>query len=139
MLFAFSIDTLKILIIVIFNSLIISQSVSYLSLVLILALSLHTIFSHCFFFRVSCSLLKVRCDVLGNKLGQKAFGGFPGSSVVKNPPANAGDSGDACSIPGLERSPGGGNGNLLQYSYLENVMDRGAWRATVHGVAKSWA
>ena len=57
--------------------------------------------------------------------------------VVKNPPANAGDARDACSILGLGRSPGVGNGNLLQYSYLENSMDRGTWLATVHGVAKS--
>ena len=57
--------------------------------------------------------------------------------VVKNPPANAEDVRDMGSIPGLGRSPGGGHGNLLQYSCLENPMDRGAWRATVHGVAKS--
>ena len=56
--------------------------------------------------------------------------------VVKNPPANAGDI-VAGSIPGLGRSPGGGHGNPLQYSYLENLMDRGVWRATVHRVAKS--
>ena len=61
--------------------------------------------------------------------------GFP---VVKNPPANAGDTGDVGSIPGLERSPGGGHGNPLQYSCLESSMDRGDWQATVHGVAKSW-
>ena len=61
-----------------------------------------------------------------------------GGSMVKNPPANAGDTGDACSIPGWGRSPGGGNGNPLQYSCLENPMDRGAWQATVHGVTKSW-
>ena len=48
--------------------------------------------------------------------------------VVKNPPANAGDVRDTGSIPGLGRSPGEGNGNLLQYSCLENSMDRGAWR-----------
>ena len=60
--------------------------------------------------------------------------GFPGDSVVKNPPANAGDAG---SIPGSGRSPGGGNGNPLQYSCLENSMDTGTWWATVHGVAKS--
>ena len=60
--------------------------------------------------------------------------GFPGGSVVKNPPANAGDAG---SIPGLEGSPGEGNGNPLQYSCLENPTDRGAWQATVHGVAES--
>ena len=53
--------------------------------------------------------------------------------VVKNPPANVGDTGDAGSIPGSGRSPGVGNGNLLQYSYLGNTMDRGAWQATVHG------
>ena len=57
--------------------------------------------------------------------------------VIKNPPANAGDIRDAGSIPMSERSPGGGHGNSLQYSCLENPMDRGAWRATVLGVAKS--
>ena len=57
--------------------------------------------------------------------------------MVKNPPANAGDVRDAGSMPGLGRSPGGGHGNPLQYSCLENPMDRGAWWATVHGVAKS--
>ena len=56
---------------------------------------------------------------------------------VKNLPANAGDTRDTSLIPGFGRSPGEGNGNLLQYSYLESSMDRGAWRATVHGVAKS--
>ena len=58
-------------------------------------------------------------------------------SVVKNPPASAGDARDAGLIPGLGRSPRGGNGNPLQYSCLENPTDRGAWWATVHGVAKS--
>ena len=55
--------------------------------------------------------------------------------VVKNPPANAGGDG---LIPGSGRSPGGGNGNPLQYSCLENPVDRGAWWATVHGVAETW-
>ena len=59
--------------------------------------------------------------------------GFPGDSVVKNPLANTGDQG---SIPGLGRSPAEGNANSLQYSCLENSLDRGAWWATVHGVAK---
>ena len=59
--------------------------------------------------------------------------GFPGCSVVKNPPANAGDTG---SIPGSGISPEEGNGNPLQYSCLGNPMDREAWRATVHGVAQ---
>ena len=54
--------------------------------------------------------------------------------MVKNLPANAGDTG---SIPGLARSPGKGHGNPLQYACLENPMNRGAWRATVHGVLKS--
>ena len=58
--------------------------------------------------------------------------------MVKNPPANAEARGDAGSIPGSGRSPGGGNGNPLQYSCLENSMDRGVWRATIHGVARSW-
>ena len=61
--------------------------------------------------------------------------GFPGASLVKNPPANAGDSG---SVPGSGKFPGEGNGNLLQCSCLGNPMDREAWRATVHGVAKQW-
>ena len=56
--------------------------------------------------------------------------------VVKNPPTNAGDIRDAGSIPGLGRCPGEGNGNPPQYSCLENIMNRGAWRATVHGVNK---
>ena len=59
---------------------------------------------------------------------------IPRGSVVKNPAANAGDLG---SIPGPGRSPGGGNDNPLQYSCLENPMDRGGWQATGHGVAKS--
>ena len=63
----------------------------------------------------------------------------PGASLVarmgKNPPANAGDLG---SVPGLGKYPGEENGYPLQYCCLENPMDRGAWRATVHGVAKSW-
>ena len=57
--------------------------------------------------------------------------------VVKNPPADAGDTRDAGLIPGSGRSPGGGNGNPLQYSCLETPMDRGAWWAIVHGVTKS--
>ena len=61
--------------------------------------------------------------------------GFPGGSEVKASACNAGDLG---SIPGLGRSPGEGNGNPLQYSCLENPMDRGAWWAIVHGVTKSW-
>ena len=58
--------------------------------------------------------------------------------MVKNLPANAGDIRDTGLIPGSERFAGEGNGNPLQYSCMENSMDRGAWWATVHGVAKSW-
>ena len=60
---------------------------------------------------------------------------YPGGSVGKNLPASA----DMDLIFGLGRSSGEGNGNPLQFSYLENPMDRGGWQATVHGVAKSWA
>ena len=63
--------------------------------------------------------------------------GFPGGAVVKKPPANAGDARDVGSIPGLGKSLEEGNGNPLQYSYLGYPMDRGAWQATVHGVAKT--
>ena len=63
--------------------------------------------------------------------------GFPAGAVVENPPVNAGDTGDVGSIPGMGRSPGGGSGDPLQYSCLENPLDRGAWWATFHGVAKS--
>ena len=59
---------------------------------------------------------------------------LPGGSVVKNLPANAGDEG---LIPGSGRAPGKGNGNPLQYSFLENPMDRGAWWATMHRIAKT--
>ena len=60
---------------------------------------------------------------------------FPGGTVVKNPPAN---SGNECSIPRSGRSPGGKNGNPLEYSYQENSMDRGAWKAVIHEVAQNW-
>ena len=59
--------------------------------------------------------------------------GFPGGSMLKNLSANAGDMG---SIPGLGRAPGEGNGNPLQYSFLENTVDGRAWWATVRGIAK---
>ena len=63
---------------------------------------------------------------------------FPGGSVVKNMPANAGDAGDSGLIPGLGGSPGGGHGNPHLYSCLEDPVDRKAWWTTVHGVANSW-
>ena len=65
------------------------------------------------------------------------FVGFPDGSVVKNPLINAGGTEGTGSIPGPGRSPRGGKGNPLQYSCLENPMDREVWQATVHGVAKS--
>ena len=64
--------------------------------------------------------------------------GFPSGSAVKESTCNAGAVGDVGSIPELGISPGGGYGNPLQYSCLDNPMDRGAWWATVHRVAKSW-
>ena len=62
---------------------------------------------------------------------------FPGGALVKNSPANAGDIRDTGSIPGSGRSPGGGHGNPLQYSCLQNPMDRGAWWAAIHRVPES--
>ena len=59
------------------------------------------------------------------------------AAAVKNPPADAGDPGDAVLIPGSGRSPGGGNSNALQYYCLKNPMDRGAWWTIAHGVAQS--
>ena len=70
-----------------------------------------------------------------DRLPTPVFLGFPGGSDWKESVCNAGD---LASIPGLGRSPGRRHGNPLQYSCLENPMDRGAWRATVDGVTKSW-
>ena len=66
------------------------------------------------------------------------IGGFPGNTVVKYLPANAGDARDTGSVSGLRRFSRGGHGNPLHYSCLENLMDRGAWQVTVNRVAKSW-
>ena len=63
--------------------------------------------------------------------------GYPGGPMVKNLSANVGDARDVGSIPGLGKSPGRGHGDPLQYSCLENSMDRGAWWATIHGVTES--
>ena len=62
--------------------------------------------------------------------------GFPGGTVVKGSLASAGDAGDVGSTPGLGRTPGVGKGNPLQYSCVESSIDRGAWRAIVHGITK---
>ena len=75
---------------------------------------------------------------MGEEIKENLFAILCSSSVVKNLPASIGDAGDMGSIPGLGRSPGEGNDNPLQCSCLENPLDRGAWQATVHGVAKSW-
>ena len=70
-------------------------------------------------------------------LGSEIIPGFPGGAVVKNLPANVGDTRDVGLIPGSGRSPGEGNGNPLQYSCLENSMDTGAWGPTIYGVTKN--
>ena len=79
----------------------------------------------------------VGCHLWGRRVGHdwSDLAAAAGAWEVKNLPANAGDLGW---IPGLGRHPGEGNGNPLQYSCLGNAMDRGAWRVTIHGVAKSW-
>ena len=83
-----------------------------------------------------CSAPSVLCQTSIFIVAYSLYQGFPSGSEVKASACNAGDLG---LIPGSGRSPGEGNGNLLQYSYLENSMDGGAWWATfIHGVAKSW-
>ena len=84
----------------------------------------------CIFTRILFSLCLFVSLSSYNRASQAAL-------VVKNPPAHAGDVRDVGSISGLGRSPGGGHGNPLQYSCLENPMDRGAWKATIHRVAMS--
>ena len=74
------------------------------------------------------------CDIKDNGKILSTNLGFPGGSYGKESACNEGDPG---SIPGSRRSPGEGNDNPLQYSCLENLMDRGAWQATVHGVTKN--
>ena len=74
---------------------------------------------------------------LGSQFISEHPNSFSGGTVVKNSPSNEGDTGDSGPFPGSGRSPGEGNGNPLQYSCLENPTDRGAWQATVDGVANS--
>ena len=88
-------------------------------------------FLDCLVFMDIWYVLSIECFLLAYILYKI---GFPSGSDGKESACNAGDPG---LIPGLGRSPGGGNGNPLQYSCLENPMDRGAWGVTVHGVAKS--
>ena len=80
------------------------------------------------FYEKLCTYTDIHLDSIAD------IAGFPGGSVVKNPPANAGDVG---LIPGSGRSPGEGNGNPFQYSCLENPTDRRVWSAIVHGVTKN--
>ena len=88
------------------------------------------------------SLSKLREIVKDREASVSAVHGVTRASqvalVVRHPLANLGDVGDVGLISGLGRSPGGVHGNRYQYPCLENTMDRGAWRATVHGVSKSW-
>ena len=86
---------------------------------------------------VGASLPLCRAGVNLSYCPHGLLSGFPCGLGIKNPPAHARDIRGAGSIPGSGRSLGEGNGNPLQYSTLENPMDRGAWRATVYGVAKS--
>ena len=95
----------------------------------------------CFFFYCGFRVKKINWRVLRkdntvNNDRVSMTNCSPGCLLVDNMPDNAGDIGDAGLIPGMERFPGGGNGNLLQYSCLENPVDRGAWWATVHGVTE---
>ena len=92
-----------------------------------------------FLFLVLCSVQKLVGENIGgkrrlenNSTFMHTYLGFPGSSLLKNPLANVGD---PDLIPGLERSPGEGIGNPLQFSWLGNPMDRGVWWATDHGFA----
>ena len=78
----------------------------------------------------------VSTQIVGQNLRTKSRGSQI-SLQIKNLPMDAGDSRDEGLIPGSRRSPGEGNGNLLQYSWLQNSMDRGAWQAIVHRLAKS--
>ena len=93
--------------------------------------------------RTKCKIIKLVEETIGENLHDWNLGDVcleiasQVALVVKNPPANAGNVRDLGSIPGLGKSPGAGHGNPLQYSCLENPMDREAWWATVHTVAKS--
>ena len=114
----------------------------FLIFCLIHLLNLHFLISKISFLEIKITFLEILFDsfpiflfFLGNLIAASyATLGLPGGSDGKESACNVGDLG---SIPGLGRSPGGGHGNPLQNSCLENPMDRGAWQATVHGVAKS--
>ena len=86
------------------------------------------------FGRAVCGIFRPWMEAVHPEVGAWSLNYFPGGSVVKNPPARAGDMG---TISGLGSSPGGGNGYSVLYFCLGNSTDRGAWQVTVHGVAKS--
>ena len=86
--------------------------------------------------KLKLSLFSGPCD--GYNILLLPMNYFPDGTLVKNLPTSAGETGDSSLIPGLGSSPGGGNGNPLQCSCLENSMDRGAWWAAIYGVTKSW-
>ena len=88
-------------------------------------------------YALSIYKLVIQVTCWTNKASRTHMLGFPSGAVVKKLPANVGDARDAGSIPGPGRSLEVGNGNSLQYSCLENSMDRGTWWAIVHGVTKS--
>ena len=95
--------------------------------------------------RTKCKIIILVEETIGENLHEWGLGNVcleirasQVALVVKNPPANAADVRDLSLIPGLGKSPGGGLGNSLQYSCLENPMDRGAWRATDRRVSKNW-
>ena len=103
--------------------------------------SLYSLVCACFclsvLFEIFFSFEESWSSILHNVL-QSAFEDFLGGTLVKNLPASAGDVRDTGSIPGLGRSPGEGHDNPLQYSCLENSMDRRSWGAIVYGIKKSW-
>ena len=103
----------------------ISLGLSFINVFGLLVLAFLSMTSTSLFGPVFLSLFKIHMLLLG----------FPGGSDSKESSCSAGDQG---SIPESGSSPGGGHGNPLQYSCLENPMDRGAWRATAHGVTKTW-
>ena len=110
------------------------------SVFIFLNLKYNTVSNRSFCFHISLDLIKTFFNtyfLMVSHVFRCHTSCFLGGSVVKNSPANAGDARDVSLIPGSGRPPGVGNGNLLQYSCLENSMDRGAWQATIHRVTES--
>ena len=123
-----------------FSSLLIIPS--SLSLLVPLVFSFVSDSTYLLFTCLAIDCLLLRAETASFRLSKQLYWSFPGGSVLKNPPASAGDAGDMGLIPGLERFPREKHGNPLQYSCLEIPMERGAWRAAVHRVTKirhEWA